>query len=87
MKDVLTKLFSNGRFTNVKHRVWTLCQCAIKMSLMAVEEAEKEKLTNEQFYIAFQDTLNAISVKDPNYNVDLLNEFNDSIKQFLADSK
>lgn len=87
MKDALIKLFSNGKFTNNKHRVWTLCQCAIKMSLMAVEEAEKNNFTNEQFYIAFQDTLNAISVKDPNYNLDLINEFNNSIKNFMADSK
>lgn len=51
-------------FPNNKNRVWTMCQVALKLCLQCVDEAEKNNLTNEQFYIAFEDCLNKISVKD-----------------------
>lgn len=87
MKDALTKLFSGGRFPTEKNRVWTLCQCALKMAIMASEEAEKGGFTNEQFYIAFEDSLNAISVKDHGLNIEQTKEFEKSIKEFMADQK
>ena len=51
-------------FPNNKNRVWTMCQVALKLCLQCVDEAEKNNLTNEQFYIAFEDCLNKVSVKD-----------------------
>lgn len=64
MRSELMKLIKSGRFPNEKNRVWTMCQVALKLCLQCVDEAEKNNLTNEQFYIAFEDCLNKISVKD-----------------------
>ena len=66
LKNNLVKLLSAGRFPNEKNRVWTMCQVALKLCLQCVDEAENSNLTNEQFYIAFEDCLNKISIKDHN---------------------
>ncbi len=83
MKDNLIKLLSNGQFPNNKNRVWTMCQVALKLCLQCVEEAEKSDLTNEQFYLAWEDALNKISCKDhTTQDTEIINDF----KQFNADS-
>lgn len=70
-------------FPNNKNRVWTMCQVALKLCLQCVDEAEKNNLTNEQFYIAFEDCLNKVSVKDhTKQDEDIVNDF----KKFNADS-
>lgn len=82
-KDNLIKLLSTGRFPNDKNRIWTMCQVALKLCLQCVDEAEKSNLTNEQFYIAFEDCLNKISVKDhTKQDQTIVNDF----KSFNADS-
>lgn len=83
MKDELIKLLSAGRFPNNKNRVWTMCQVAMKLCLQCVEEAEKEGLTDEQFYLSWEDILNSISVKDhTRQDMEIINDF----KQFNSDS-
>lgn len=70
-------------FPNNKNRVWTMCQVALKLCLQCVDEAEKNNLTNEQFYIAFEDCLNKISVKDHTKQDEaIIKDF----KKFNADS-
>lgn len=70
-------------FPNNKNRVWTMCQVALKLCLQCVDEAEKNNLTNEQFYIAFEDCLNKVSVKDhTKQDETIVNDF----KKFNADS-
>lgn len=82
-KDSLIKLLSAGRFPNEKNRVWTMCQVALKLCLQCVDEAEKSNLTNEQFYIAFEDCLNKVSTKDhTRQDKTIVNDF----KSFNADS-
>ena len=82
-KDNLIKLLSAGRFPNEKNRVWTMCQVALKLCLKCVDEAEKNNLTDEQFYISFENCLNKISCKDHTRNdPDIINDF----KEFNADS-
>lgn len=84
MKDELIKLLSAGRFPNNKNRVWTMCQVALKLCLMCVEEAEKSNLTDEQFYLSWEDCLNKISVKDhTKQDIEIIEDF----KKFNADSK
>ena len=84
MRSELMKLIKSGRFPNEKNRVWTMCQVVIKLALMTVEEAEKSNLTNEQFYLAFEDILNKVSTKDHNKQD---TEIVDDFKKFNADSK
>ena len=61
MRSELMKLIKSGRFPNEKNRVWTMCQVALHMATLAADEAEKLKLTDEQFYINFEDALNILS--------------------------
>ena len=83
-KDSLIKLLSAGRFANEKNRIWTMCQVALKLCLQCVDEAEKSNLTNEQFYLAFENCLNMISIKDHNkQDISIVDEF----KKFNADSE
>ena len=51
MRSELMKLIKSGRFPNEKNRVWTMCQVALHMATLAADEAERLKLTDEQFYI------------------------------------
>lgn len=84
MRSKLMKLIKSGRFPNDKNRIWTMCQVVIKLALMTVEEAEKSNLTNEQFYLAFEDILNKVSIKDHNKQD---TEIVDDFKKFNTDSK
>lgn len=82
-KDSLIKLLSAGRFPNEKNRVWTMCQVALKLCLQCVEEAENNNLSDEQFYLAWEDVLNKISCKDhTRQDTNIIEDF----KQFNADS-
>lgn len=87
-KDALMKLLSGGRFPNNKNRVWTMCQVALKLTTLAVDEAEQGGFTNEQWYIAFEDALNLLSVKDHNRKDSRQSEeFNNSIKTFISEAE
>lgn len=83
MKDSLVRLLSAGKFPNEKNRVWTMCNVVIKLLLQTVEEAEKSNLTNEQFYLSFENIINAASVKD---HTKQDNTIIDDFKKFNADS-
>lgn len=85
MKYDVISMLRNGYFPNEKNRVWTMCQCALKLALLASEEAEKSGLTDEQFYINFEDALNLISVKD--HSIEQTEDFEKAINSFIADSK
>lgn len=87
IKDTLVKLMSNGHFPNNKNRVWTMCQVVLKLATQCVEEAEKNNLTNEQFYINFEDCLNLLSVKDHTDNSKEINDFNKNLEGFYKDQK
>lgn len=77
MRSELMKLIKSGRFPNEKNRVWTMCQAALQMCLQCVKEAEENNLTDEQFYIAFLDCLNALTIDDKTSYINGLNTFKD----------
>lgn len=55
----------------------------MKLCLQCVEEAEKEGLTDEAFYLAWEDILNSISIKDhTKQDIGIIENF----KQFNSDS-
>lgn len=87
MNDNLLKLLSGGRFPNNKNRVWTMCQVTLKLATMAIEEAEKHGFTDAEFFIAFEDALNTLSVKDHSGNAQQTEDFVSHIKTFMADSE
>lgn len=66
----LEQLLNKGSFSNNKNRIWTMCQASLEMVKLTVEEAEKYKMTDEQYYLDFEDELNALSVKDHSNNAD-----------------
>ena len=83
MRSELMKLIKSGRFPNEKNRVWTMCQAALQMCLQCVKEAEENNLTDEQFYIAFENALNKVSCKDhTRQDTYIIEDF----KEFNADS-
>lgn len=87
--EYLKQLLSKGLFPNEKNRIWTMCQASLQMLIMTVEEAEKAKMTDEQFYINFEDAINELSIKDHHSNeleFRLDDELKESIKSFIADS-
>lgn len=86
-KDVLVKLLSNGHFPNNKNRVWTMCQVTLKLVTQCIEEAEENNLTDEQFFISFENCLNNLSVKDHNNPSNGIEEFNDNLNDFYKDQK
>ena len=57
------------------------------MATQVVEEAERLKMTNEQFYIKFEDALNILSCKDHSGNAEQDKEFKDIVEKFNADSE
>ena len=83
MRSELMKLIKSGRFPNEKNRVWTMCQASLQMLMMTVIEAEKAGMTDEQFYLNFEDTVNELSVKD--HTKDDIEEFKKSLNKFMAD--
>ena len=85
MRSELMKLIKSGKFPNEKNRVWTMCQVALHMATLAADEAERLKLTDEQFYINFEDALNILSVRDHSGNPEQVKEFKETIESFEAD--
>lgn len=55
-----------GIFPNDKSRLWNMCKVVLILATKAVDEVERCNLTNEQFFIQFEDALNLLSVKDHN---------------------
>lgn len=55
-----------GNFTNDKNRMYNACQMALMFVRNVIEEVEKLGMTNEQFFIDFEDELNELSIKDHN---------------------
>lgn len=60
----IKQLLSKSLFPSEKNRIWTMCKASLQMLLMTVAEAERVGMVNEQFYIEFEDAINALSVKD-----------------------
>ena len=85
MRSELMKLIKAGRFPNEKNRVWAMCQAALHMATLAADEAERLNLTDEQFYINFEDALNILSVRDHSGNPEQVKEFKETIESFEAD--
>ena len=55
-----------GQFDNDKQRLWSACQTALFMIKNIIREIELAEMTNEQFFIDFEDELNELSIKDHN---------------------
>ena len=55
-----------GNFVNEKNRMYNACQTALMMVESVVMQAEALKMTDEQFFIDFEDKLNELSIKDHN---------------------
>ena len=54
------------KFDNDKNRMYNVCQTALMFVKSVVNEAERLKMCDEQFYIEFEDALNELSIKDHN---------------------
>lgn len=81
--NYLKQLLSKGMFPSEKNRIWTMCQASLQMLMMTVIEAEKVGMTDEQFYLNFEDAVNELSVKD--HTKDDIEEFKKSLNKFMAD--
>ena len=71
MNETLKKIqkltgIKQGKFDNDKNRMYNACQTALMFVKSVVNEAERLNMTNEQFYIEFEDELNELSIKDHN---------------------
>lgn len=55
-----------GKYDNDKNRIYHTTQMYIQSLKLLVKEAEELGLTNEQFWINFEDEINELSVKDHN---------------------
>lgn len=86
-KDYVSDLLHFGMFPNDKNRMWTMCQIVLKMASQVVEEAERLKMTDEQFYINFEDALNILSCKDHSGDAEQDKDFKDIVEKFNADSE
>lgn len=76
------KLLRSGIFPNDKNRIWTMCKVVIQMATSVVDEAERCNMTDEQFFIEFEDALNLLSVKDHSGNKEQTKEFIDITNRF-----
>lgn len=56
--------FKKLRFPNQKNRIYTMAQTTLKMCELVIEEAEKYNMTDEQFFLNWEDKLNELSIKD-----------------------
>lgn len=70
MSKIFNNLIYKSDFSNDRNRIRTMCQIALEIVKLTVEEAEKYKMTDEQYYLDFEDKLNALSVKDHSNNAD-----------------
>ena len=53
-----------GKFDNDKNRMYNVCQTALMFVKSVVNEAERLKMCDEQFYLDWEDELNFLSTKD-----------------------
>ena len=73
MNEALKKIqkmtgIKQGKFDSEKNRMYNACQTALMMVKSVVNEAERLKMTDEQFFINFENKLNELSIKDHNQN-------------------
>ena len=71
MNETLKKIqkmtgIKQGKFDNDKNRMYNACQTALMMVKSVIMQAEALKMTDEQFFIDFEDKLNELSIKDHN---------------------
>ena len=62
-----------------------MCQAALHMATLSADKTEKLKLTDEQFYINFEDALNILSVRYHSGDPEQVKEFKESTESFEAD--
>lgn len=62
-----------------------MCEATLQMLIMTVIEAEKAGLTDEQFYINFENSVNELSIKD--HTKDNIENFKENLNKFIADSE
>lgn len=55
-----------GKFDNDKNRLYNACQTILYITQNVIKEIENAGMTNEQFFIDFEDKLNELSIKDHN---------------------
>lgn len=75
MNDVLKKLqketgIKQGNYSNRKNQLYHTCKTFILMLENLIKQVEYENMTNEQFFIDFEDKLNELSIKDHNASLD-----------------
>ena len=80
-KTKLMKQLEKGMFPNENNRLYTAAQVIIQMATRVVEEAEKLKLTDKQWYLAFEDYLNILSCKDHSEN-NQIEDLNNTLEEF-----
>lgn len=71
MNDTLKKIqkesgIKMGKYDNDKNRLYHWTKAYLQSLKLMVKEAEELKLTDEQFWIDFENELNLISIKDHN---------------------
>lgn len=54
------------KYANDKNYFYNLGQVILKVAKDYIKEIEKYKMTNEQFFIDWEDKLNELSIKDHN---------------------
>lgn len=54
------------KYANDKNYFYNLGQVILKVTKDYIKEIEKYKMTNEQFFIDWEDKLNELSIKDHN---------------------
>lgn len=69
MNDVLKKIqketgIKQGKYDNEKNRLYHQGKSLLSMLDMYIRQVEYAKMTNEQFFIDFEDKLNELSIKD-----------------------
>ena len=53
-----------GKYDNDKNRIYHTTQMYLQSLKLLIKEAEELELTNEQFWINFEDSINELSIKD-----------------------
>lgn len=86
-KNDYIKLLKSGYFPNEKNRIWTMCKVVLEMATHVVDEAERCNMTNEQFFIEFEDAMNLLSIKDHSGSNEQTEDFKKAINSFIADSE
>lgn len=59
-----------GKYDNEKNRLFHQGNVLLKMLDVYVKQIEYSKMTDEQFFIQFEDKLNELSIKDHNASLE-----------------